>query len=69
MLSTLCFPPQQLAAEAYITARKNVDNFKEGYDILVAEDKVMDKGFKREFADLPALQNELLYKLFRKRPR
>ena len=60
---------KQLAAEAYITARKNVDNFKEGYDILVAEDKVMDKGFKREFADLPALQNELLYKLFRKRPR
>ena len=50
-------------------ARKNVDNFKEGYDILVAEDKVMDKGFKREFGDLPALQNELLYKLFRKRPR
>lgn len=50
-------------------ARKNVDNFKEGYDILVAEDKVMDKGFKREFADLPALQNEQLYKLFRKRPR
>jgi len=60
---------KQLAAEAYITARKNVDSFKEGYDILVAEDKVMDKGFKREFADLPALQNELLYKLFRKRPR
>jgi len=46
-----------------------VDSYKEGYDIIVAEDKVMDKGFKREFADLPALQNELLYKLFRKRPR
>lgn len=50
-------------------ARKNVDSFKEGYDILVAEDKVMDKGFKREFSDLPALQYEQLYKLFRKRPR
>lgn len=46
-----------------------MDSFKEGYDILVAEDKVMDKGFKREFADLPALQYEQLYKLFRKRPR
>ena len=60
---------QQLATEASVVARKNVDSFKEGYDILVAEDRVMDKGFKREFADLTALQYEQMYKLFKRRPR
>ncbi|XP_064629915.1 cilia- and flagella-associated protein 43-like isoform X2 [Lineus longissimus] len=58
-----------LAIEAFSEARKNVDNFRDGYDILLAEDKVMDKAFKREFHDATALQVEQLYKLFRRRPR
>ena len=52
-----------------IQSRKQVDAFREQYDILVAEDKVMDKAFKREFHDVPAVQVEQLYKLFRRRPR
>lgn len=50
-------------------SRKNVDAFREQYDILVAEDKVMDRSFKREFHDVTALQQDQLYRLFRKKPR
>ena len=39
------------------------------YDTLQAEDKVMDKEFKRKFHDLPAYHVDSLYKLFRRRPR
>ena len=50
-------------------SRKNLDAFKEQYDILNAEDKVMDRSFKREFNDVTAVQQDQLYRLFRKRPR
>ena len=49
--------------------RKNVDNYREQYDILLAEDKVMDKAFKREFNDVSAVQQDQLYRLFKRRPR
>lgn len=61
--------PQVLAAEAHTEAKKNVDAFRNDYEILVAEDKVMDKAFKREFSDVSALHIDQLYKLFRRRPR
>lgn len=60
---------QQLASEAVVEARINVDEFRNQYDILVAEDKVMDKAFKREFSDLSAVMADHLYRVFRKRPR
>ena len=43
--------------------------FVENYDLLVAEDRVMDKAFKRDFSDISALQVDQLYRLFKKRPR
>ena len=46
-----------------------MDAYREQYDILIAEDKVMDKAFKREFNDVTAVQQDQLYRLFRKRPR
>ncbi|PVD30534.1 hypothetical protein C0Q70_09802 [Pomacea canaliculata] len=60
---------RQLASEAVVEARINVDEFRNQYDILVAEDKVMDKAFKREFSDLSAVMADHLYRVFRKRPR
>ncbi|CAH1784594.1 unnamed protein product [Owenia fusiformis] len=60
---------KELAAEACNISKKNYDEFHEQYDILTAEDKVMDKAFKREFNDVTALQVDQLYKLFRRRPR
>ncbi|KAK3096042.1 hypothetical protein FSP39_022384 [Pinctada imbricata] len=58
-----------LSAHAMMESRKNLDAFKEQYDILNAEDKVMDRSFKREFNDVTAVQQDQLYRLFRKRPR
>ena len=55
--------------QALHEAKKNVDAFTELYDILLVEDKLLDKGFKREFHDVSAVMVEQLYKLFRKRPR
>lgn len=60
---------QALTANALMESKKHVDAFKEQYDILNAEDKVMDKAFKREFNDVTAVQQDQLYRLFRKRPR
>lgn len=58
-----------LAAQTVTETRKNVDAYREQYDILLAEDKVMDKAFKREFNDVSAVQQDQLYRLFKKRPR
>lgn len=60
---------QALAGQAVMETRKNVDAFREQYDILLAEDKVMDKAFKREFHDVSAVQQDQLYRLFKRRPR
>lgn len=60
---------KQLASEAVTESRSNLDDFRNEYDILVAEDKVMDKAFKREFHDVSAVMADQLYRLFRKRPR
>ncbi len=68
----ICTPfclPQLLSAAALTEAKKQVEAYREQYDILVAEDKVMDKAFKREFHDVSAVQVDQLYKLFRRRPR
>ncbi|XP_074140961.1 cilia- and flagella-associated protein 43-like [Sminthopsis crassicaudata] len=50
-------------------ARDEVDTYRENYDNLVAEDKIIDRGFKKEFADLSSHHAEFLIKLFKRRPR
>ena len=60
---------QQLSALALAESRKHVEAYREQYESLLAEDKVMDKAFKREFSDIPGYQIDQLYKLFRRRPR
>ena len=62
-------PLQHLASEAVNESRANLEDFRNEYEILVAEDKVMDKAFKREFHDVSAVMADQLYRLFRKRPR
>ena len=66
---TNIFYVQTDAVQAVVEARKNVDAYREQYDILIAEDKVMDKAFKREFNDVSGVQQDQLYRLFRRRPR
>ncbi|KAL5017485.1 hypothetical protein ScPMuIL_007074 [Solemya velum] len=60
---------KHFASLAYVEARKHVEAYRELYDNLVAEDKLIDKGFKREFMDVSAVMQDTLYRLFRRRPR
>ncbi|XP_052771525.1 cilia- and flagella-associated protein 43-like isoform X3 [Mya arenaria] len=60
---------KQKATQTVQETRKSVDAFREQYDILLAEDKVMDKQFKKEFQDVSAVQQDQLYRFFKKRPR
>ncbi|KAM7408596.1 hypothetical protein PAMA_002353 [Pampus argenteus] len=48
---------------------REVDLFHETYDSILAEDKVLDKEFRKEFFDVPRHVVDHLYKLFRRRPR
>ncbi|ROL49549.1 Cilia- and flagella-associated protein 43 [Anabarilius grahami] len=49
--------------------RETVDEFREVYDNTVAEDKLLDKGFRKEFFDVPGHVVDQLYKLYKRRPR
>ncbi|XP_047459238.1 cilia- and flagella-associated protein 43 [Mugil cephalus] len=48
---------------------EEVELFHEAYDTLVAEDKVLDKDFRKDFFDVPKMMVDHLYKLFKRRPR
>ncbi len=49
-------------------AKKQVEDFREQYEQMLAEDREQDRSFKRDFADCEPYTDQL-YKLFRKRPR
>lgn len=49
-------------------ARQKVEETQQTYDMCLAEDKDLDKGFKKEFADCEPHLDQL-YKLYKKRPR
>uniref|UniRef100_A0ABM5G1Z5 Cilia- and flagella-associated protein 43 n=1 Tax=Pogona vitticeps TaxID=103695 RepID=A0ABM5G1Z5_9SAUR len=55
--------------EAVKAARAEVDACREAYDILIAEDKLMERGFRKEFSDLPTHHIDQLFKLYKRRPR
>lgn len=44
------------------------EEFRDQYEQMVAEDKEIDKSFKKDFSDCEPFIDQL-YKLFRKRPR
>ncbi|KAK1791764.1 hypothetical protein P4O66_013741 [Electrophorus voltai] len=54
--------------EALKKHREDVEAFQETYDNAVAEDKLLDKGFRKEFSDVPGHVDQL-YKLYKRRPR
>ncbi|XP_056327437.1 cilia- and flagella-associated protein 43 [Danio aesculapii] len=49
--------------------KETVDEFREAYENAVAEDKILDKGFRKEFYDVPGHSIDQLYKLYKRRPR
>lgn len=56
-------------ANALSQAKREMELFREEYDALSAEDKALEKGFKRDFSDQDTLTVDQLYKLFKRRPR
>lgn len=44
------------------------EEFQEQYELMVSEDRELDKSFKKDFIDCEPFVDQL-YKLFRKRPR
>ena len=56
-------------AGALAEAKREVDQFRDSYELVLAEDKTLDKAFKKEFADQDVHTVEQLYKLFKRRPR
>ncbi|XP_023571341.1 cilia- and flagella-associated protein 43 isoform X2 [Octodon degus] len=56
-------------SEAIQKSKQDLDMYKESYDNLLAEDKVLDRSFKKEFSEIPSQQVDILYKLFKRRPR
>ncbi|XP_038127693.1 cilia- and flagella-associated protein 43-like [Cyprinodon tularosa] len=56
-------------AIALRTYKEEVKQFQWEYDRIVAEDKVLDKQFRRDFADVPNNMVKQLYKLFKCRPK
>ncbi|KAL8187387.1 UNVERIFIED_CONTAM: hypothetical protein K2H54_047783 [Gekko kuhli] len=60
---------KMLTSDAVKASRAQVDTYREAYDILVAEDKLMERGFRKEFSDVPAHHVDQLFKLYKRRPR
>ncbi|CAI8036584.1 Cilia- and flagella-associated protein 43 [Geodia barretti] len=50
------------------SARTKTDECRELYDQMLADDKTLDRNFKRDFADCELFVDQL-YKLFKRRPR
>ncbi|XP_033885994.1 cilia- and flagella-associated protein 43 isoform X1 [Acipenser ruthenus] len=57
------------SAEELKNCKVQVDAFRETYDNIVAEDKLLDRGFRKEFFDVPTSMVDQLYKLYKRRPR
>ena len=60
---------QEKSAKSVMEVKRQVDIYREKYDILVVEDKLLDKSFKKEFHEASVIQLDHLYKMFRRRPR
>ncbi|KAM5321874.1 cilia- and flagella-associated protein 43 isoform 2-T2 [Glossophaga mutica] len=60
---------QSQTSEAVRKSKEDLDMYKEHYDNLLAEDKILDRSFKKEFSEIPSHQVDMLYRLFKRRPR
>ena len=66
---TYCVSCVQITLASFLTSAKHeVDRAQQAYDMALAEDKDLDKGFRKEFSDCELYMDQL-YKLYKKRPR
>ncbi|XP_066549722.1 cilia- and flagella-associated protein 43 isoform X2 [Amia ocellicauda] len=56
------------SAEELKKHKEDVDAFRETYENAVAEDNLMDRGFRKDFSDVPGHVVEHLYKLYKCQP-
>lgn len=57
---------KELSQELQVV-KKEIETFREEFEILSFEDKVQDRAFQREFSDVSSGLREQLFKLFKKR--
>ena len=67
VLSVLSLVQVQLS-NVINAAKRKIKECREHYDYMLAEDKVLDRDFKRDFSDCEPYVDQL-YKLFKRRPR
>lgn len=60
---------KQQSSLAVGDAKRDVEAFRDMYETLIADDRTLDKMFRREFLDVDSYTVDVLYKLFKKRPR
>ena len=60
---------KQRSSNLVAEAKRESDASKDLYEIYVAEDKSLDKNFRREFSDQDQHTIDVLYKLFKRRPK
>lgn len=64
----LCNVLQAQLSSMISTIQRKIADCREQYDRMLAEDKILDKDFKRDFSDCEPYVDQL-YKLFKRRPR
>ncbi|XP_031811653.1 cilia- and flagella-associated protein 43 [Sarcophilus harrisii] len=60
---------KKFAAYEIYKARDELESYREHYDSFLSDDKVLERGFKKEFTDLQSHLTDILHKLFKRRPR
>ena len=60
---------KQRSSNLVAEAKREADISKDSFEIYGAEDKSLDKNFRREFADQDQHTIDVLYKLFKRRPK
>jgi len=60
---------QEKATSELVQAKKQLEEFRVEYELLQADDRTIDKGFRKEFSELSTIMADALYKHFRKRPK
>ena len=60
---------QERATGELQQAKKQLESFRVEYEMLQADDRAIDKGFRKEFAELSNVMADVLLKHFRKRPK
>ncbi|XP_036592449.1 cilia- and flagella-associated protein 43-like, partial [Trichosurus vulpecula] len=60
---------KKLTTDEIYKAREELDTYRDHYDGLLIEDKALERGFKKEFAELHIHLVDMLYKQYKRRPR